>query len=117
MAEGARSQGGWGRGGGQKHESFLPRRSPPARAAQEPTPLWSMPQTKEKNAKKNKTTARRFMAPQTAPQPTTHNAARRHTQAIADTQRRENTQALGSHVFVGVRVLRARGCPDAPPQA
>ena len=49
--------------------------------------------------------------------PTTHNAARRHTQAIADTQRRENTQALGSHVFVGVRVLRARGCPDAPPQA
>ena len=69
-----REPGRGGAGGGQKHENFLPRRSPPARAAQEQTPLWSMPQTKEKNAKKNKTTARRFMAPQTAPQPTTQHA-------------------------------------------
>ena len=106
-----------GQVGAKNTKAFFPvaRPRPPARAAaQEQTPLWPMPQTKEKNAKKIKTTAR-LHGPTN--RPTTHNAARRHTQAIADTQRRENTQALGSHVFVGVRVLRARGCPDAPPQA
>ena len=72
----AKREPGVGQVGAKNTKNFLPlpRRSPPARAAQEQTPLWSMPQTKEKNAKKNKTTARRFMAPQTAPQRTTQHA-------------------------------------------
>ena len=96
-----RGSQGWGRWG-PKHENFLPRRSPPARAAQEQTPLWSMPQTKEKNAKKLKP---RHGA--SWPHKPPHNAQQRSTQAHPSNCRHAEE---GKHASSGKPRVRRCAC-------